>query len=89
MSETKLEKSEVLAMYGDVLLTFSSYYKYSFTFSGVAEDGAAISATVGGDSNNIYRFSVTPASKITLNTESHYAASVHRGDEEIWSEYTF
>ena len=85
----KLTKEEVLAKYGAVPLLFSSYYKYTFTFVGTAEDGAVISAGRGGDHSEIYRDTVKRDSTICLNDEEHYMASVTIGGEEAWSEYDF
>ncbi len=41
----------------DLKLTFSSYYKYEFTFTGEIEDMRVV-VSMGGDSDDIYRLSV-------------------------------
>jgi len=51
-------ENNIIEKYFDVPLKFSSYYKYEFTFSGTAKDGATIFAIYGGDHNNIYRYTV-------------------------------
>jgi len=85
-----ISKQEAIERYGKVPLKFSSYYKYSFAFSGVAEDGAKISALYGGDHDAIYRFDCTPETTITLTDENaYYAAYVSLGDDEILSHYDF
>lgn len=43
--------------YGDVDVKFSSYYKYTFTFTGEF-DGGVVLVEVGGDSSDIYRMEV-------------------------------
>ena len=43
--------------YGDVLVSFQSYYKYSFAFGG-EKDGHKITAYLGGASHDIYKLSV-------------------------------
>lgn len=57
---------EVLQKYGETLVTFLSYSKYSFYFSGTANDGTIIGASIGGNADNIYRSSVN-TDPITLN----------------------
>lgn len=46
---------EIIEKYGEVELSFSSYYKYSFTFS-YKRDDVEITGSVGGDSDGIYRY---------------------------------
>ena len=53
-----MDEKEVVKKYGDVVLTFVSYYKYSFSYRGEADDGIRISASYGGDSGDIYRHKV-------------------------------
>ena len=50
---------EAQALYGDVMLRFSGYYKHEFRFTGEAADGTAIIASFKGVSS-IYREMVTP-----------------------------
>jgi len=49
---------EVAEKYGEVELHFTSYYKYVFSYRGVAEDGYIIVADYGGDHDDIYRYEV-------------------------------
>ena len=64
---------EFSEQYGDVDLSFHSYWKYTFQFRGVAPDGIEISAWYGGNSDRIYRYDVQSDSTVKL------------GDvEEIW-----
>jgi hypothetical protein len=53
-----MTKLEFLEKYGEVELSFTSYYKFSFTFAGEAEDGALITASYGGSSDDVYRYAV-------------------------------
>lgn len=46
---------EMEANYGDILVRFSSYYKYNFVFK-----GQGLTVYAGGDKDDIYRFSVQP-----------------------------
>lgn len=51
----KITSEDAVSKYKDVELTFSHYYKYCFSFIGTADDGAKITAVIGGDPGNIYR----------------------------------
>lgn len=63
---------EVVSKYGDVLVTFSSYYKYSFFFGADIEDGIHIGLSIGGCADDVYRLSVNtdPISIKQLHTEN-------------------
>lgn len=82
----KLTKEQVMERYGKVPLKFSSYYKYTFSYSGTAPDGAVVSASYGGSSDDIYRHQVEADDVITLE-DAWMSASVTKDGEELWSEY--
>jgi len=46
-----MTRDEFIAKYKDAEVTFSSYYKYTFVFSGHTSDGNAIAVHVGGNSD--------------------------------------
>jgi len=54
-----LTTEEVIKKYGKVELTFSSYYKYSFSFVG-GTDEVFIRGSYGGFPVDIYRYDVSP-----------------------------
>ena len=54
-----ISKEEFLEKYGDVLVQFNNYYKYSFSYRGVAKDGTVVVVKSGGNANDIYRECVT------------------------------
>lgn len=83
-----LSREEVLAKYGEVDLFFSAYYKYSFGFSGIADDGVKVYMCIGGDSGDIYRFIVSRDEPKKLKDMEWGFARVSRDDQEIWSEST-
>lgn len=58
---------EVLAKYGEVTLAFDHFYKYMFTYKGRTEAGEHIHLVVGGDSGDIYRWTVTAMDLEILN----------------------
>ena len=59
MDETEWVTEDRLRQeFGDVLVRFAGYYKYTFTFIGDLPDGHRLAVYVGGDSDSIYRMSV-------------------------------
>ena len=81
-----MTKDEIFVKYGTVPLWFSSYYKYVFTFRGVAPDGTVICVSIGGSAEDIYRFSVERNEEVTLGAEYSYAMVSNADGEELWSE---
>lgn len=81
-----MTKEEVLALYGEVPCKFTSYYKYTFSFSGVAPDGAKVHLDIGGNYDDIYRCSVTPESLEKLSSDCWVFAQVLKNGKEIWHE---
>lgn len=53
-----MTREEMLQKYGDVVVKFSSYYKYTFYYAADLPDGGRILVGVGGNSDYIYRFNV-------------------------------
>ena len=62
-----MNKEQILEKYGNEKVKFSSYYKYTFNFRGVAADGTEIHAGLGGSSDDIYKLDVTADKEETLN----------------------
>ncbi len=81
-----LTREQVMEKYGDVLLKFSSYYKYAFTYVGQATDGVTVACSIGGDHNDIYRFSLKADSTTSLNEDQWSFAVVNRGPDQLWLE---
>ena len=63
-----MNKEHILEKYGNEKVKFSSYYKYTFNFRGIATDGTEIFASVGGSSDDIYKLDVTADKEETLNS---------------------
>jgi hypothetical protein len=61
-----MSRAEFLEKFGGVEVKFSSYYKYSFVFSGVTEDGTYVSVSIGGNADDIYRLDVSADSVETV-----------------------
>jgi hypothetical protein len=83
-------REDFIATYGDVPLTFSSYYKYTFEFTGSASDGARVTASVGGNSDDIYRYEASRDSVITVRDgDMVYAAYAYIDGKEVASFYDY
>ncbi len=79
---------EVVSKYGEVLVTFSSYYKYSFSFGADIEDGIHIGLSIGESADDIYRLSVNtnPISIKQLHTENEITfIYAKQGETELFS----
>lgn len=82
-------RMEAVNAYGDVPLLFSSYYKYSFTFTGVAPDGAVISASIGGNSEEIYRKEVWRDVSVTMKDIFPYCGEITKDGVKIFDWYDY
>lgn len=78
--------SEFLEKYGKVEVTFDSYYKYRFSFVGVASEGTEVGVSVGGDHGSIYRFDVSssPTTIEALHYDIGLSSSHVGGDYFFW-----
>ena len=54
-----IKYDQFMEIYGDTLMSFMSYYKYTFTFTGKTDDGKTINASYGGEADGIYRYNVS------------------------------
>jgi hypothetical protein len=77
--------------YGDVELTFCGYYKYQFSFTGIAPDGTNITAWYGGSSDQIYRYEVSRNSTQKIGSIEDNWMQVHatQDDTEIFSYHDY
>ena len=62
-----MTRKEFYEKYGDVKVKFSSYYKYTFTYTGNLPDGGRISVDCGANADDIYRFEVGADCEETIN----------------------
>lgn len=78
---------EAQAVFGDVTLRFSRYYKHQFTFNGKVADGVEIVASFKGVSS-IYREVVTPDTEYSLSEHWWSKVQLLRDDELLaeWCE---
>lgn len=84
MSES-ISRKEFLERYGDMMVEFHSYYKYSFTFKRKMDNGSVLSVEVGGNHDDIYRFDVVAGMKFPVKQLDPVSGSIHMGKEEIVS----
>lgn len=84
-----ITKEEFLAKYGDVEVAFSSYYKYSFTYTGETEDGVIVAVDYGGNDSEIYRHSVGAGVKEKISSLYPYAGSAIVDGEIVESFYDY
>lgn len=63
-----MTKDEILKTYGEVKLKFSHYYKFVFTYTGLAENGDRVTVYDGGLASDIYKKDVLPEQEVTINS---------------------
>lgn len=61
----EISKEEFCNRYGDVVVKFSYYYKYVFTFNAELPDGSKLIIAFGGSADFIFNIEVN-------NNEEHY-----------------
>ena len=83
-----MTKNEFMEKYKDVEFTFSRYYKYTFTFEGVTEDGKTIILSCGGDTNEIYRYEVRAGVPENIHCLEPNDIEVYKGGKLIESLYS-
>ena len=66
MTIESITKEDLIKEYGKVEVTFSSYYKYTFYFSGVLPNGDTIDVGAGETASDIYRWEVIADKKQTI-----------------------
>lgn len=83
---SKLNEKEFLELYGEAKVVFTSYYKYSFSFRGEF-NGKSIYVSVGGSSDDIYRFDVDAEKEYAVKELGMSYAEVKEGETTI-AEFT-
>lgn len=78
-----MSKEEFIKKHGDVVLKFSSYYKYVFSYTAVLGEGTKLIASVGGDSDDIYRLSVSNNEQINLRVLDADSAYLYKDNEAL------
>lgn len=78
----QLTEQQFMEQYGEAKVTFTSYYKYSFSFVGEFE-GKKISIVVGGTTDDIYRFAVEANEEYQVKEFCVTFATVKEGETTI------
>ena len=86
---TELTRAEFFEKYGQVEVTFSSYYKYTFTYIGQLPDGATVTVGYGGASGEIYKYDVKAGDKESILSLDPYCGSVERDGVTVEEFYDF
>ena len=84
-----MTKEEFLIKYGDVEVTFSEYYKYTFTFCADLPGGLNVSVGYGGDAGEIYRYSLSSGSRFRLRDVDPYTGTVCKDGVKVESFYDY
>lgn len=84
-----MTRDEFYEKYGEVLVTFSSYYKYTFTYRAELPDGQTLTVGCGGQAEEIYRFDVVPNESVKVIDLYPYCGSVFSNGKEIEAFYDF
>ncbi len=82
MELTREQIEEAYEKYKDVPLFFNSYYKYTFHFKGVEDDGAIICRAIGGESGDLYKYEVSSDKPETLEYIQLDSCTCHYTEEE-------
>lgn len=85
----QMTRQEFYAKYGDVEVTFSSYYKYTFTYDAALPDGKRLTVGYGGNSDQIYRHEVATACAEKVSSLHPYTGAVYEGTEEVEGFYDY
>ena len=85
-----MTRAEFYAKYGNIKVQFSSYYKYTFNFAAIMEDGGRILVGYGGNHDAIYKFRVEPESTMTISDLQPFEGYVTgKSGEEVDSFYDY
>jgi len=76
-----MTKEEFLEKYGEVVVKFDSYYKYTFTYKAILDDGSALLVSYGGNPDDIYRHEVSHDDVIQVSVLDPFAGEVYKNHE--------
>lgn len=82
-----MTRQEFIEKYGDVKVKFSSYYKYTFTYTGTLPDGSTISIGYGGSADHIYRYEVGPDKEESVRFVYPYTGAVYDKVGQVIDEF--
>jgi hypothetical protein len=85
----EMTREEFYKKYGDVAVSFESYYKYTFSYRASLPDGSALSVGCGGNSDEIYRLEVSKDQQLKVGELQPYTGAVYLNGVEIDSFYDY
>ena len=84
-----MTKDEFIEAFGEIEVTFSHYYKYTFSYTADLPDGSKLSVSLGGNADDIYREEVSNNHKSSVSALSPYTGSVYKDEVEVCSFYDY
>jgi hypothetical protein len=84
-----MTKDEFIIKYGSTKVKFSSYYKYTFSYAALTEDGLKITVGIGGNSDEIYRQEVMPDKEEYINDLDPYCGYVFKDNVQLEGFYDY
>lgn len=85
-SMVNLTEEQFIEQYGEAMVVFAYYYKYTFSFTGEYQ-GKKIGVIVGGSADDIYRFDVQPGKEYKVKELCIFSATVAEGETTIAEYY--
>ncbi len=82
-----MTREEFYEKYGDVVVKFISYYKYTFTYGASFADGKRLLCHYGGNSDEIYRFEMVDGEEILLKNLEPYSGEVYDSNHKLLDEF--
>jgi hypothetical protein len=84
-----MTREEFYAKYGEVMVKFSSYYKFTFNYTATLPDGKTLTCGYGGNSGDIYRHEVNVDSYDMIKHLQPYTGSVDENGVEVEGFYDY
>ena len=78
-----MTRKEFYEKYGSVMVKFSSYYKYTFTYEATLPNGKRLTCGFGGDADDIYRHEVSANHEVSVISLQPYEGYVYQDGKEI------
>ena len=78
-----MKRDEFIEKYANAEVEFESYWKYTFVYVGMLEDGSSIRVWEGGNADDIYRHSVCSDTKYTIGSIYPHAGEVRDSKGKI------
>lgn len=70
-----MNKEEFIEKYGEVKVKFDFYFKYTFYFKGILENGNSILCSFGGTADSIFKFGIS-SEEISITDLNPIAAEI-------------